>query len=378
MITTVSKVTEWVPEDQAKEFKVTTWSELGKHWAGIINTNDGTLYKIRAPPLYAIATLGRPELRGKLITQPPLASDPEPRRERAAARREMAADEDDDELVRSRFPVVEQCPPHLPREWDKGDQVWRCPRCSVEIPSDDIGDDCSHNESDDDDDYDPSADGGNKRKRVESAGSADDNDDEQQEPPGDGSPPKRLRVAAGNVAGRVANWVIRLAAAEATVFYTASAVISVTNIVYANVVHRASVELPIAVERERITELETTVRKQHNRITDLEQQVAALTAEQQRVTELELIVAVLQQQMATGVAAPAAADSIPVPTMTNTGFWYLLKTLSSGAKQYRPAFIDGGMWYYVSGNPNDVASPKKRTRIPSERYNAIEERTVSE
>ena len=125
-------------------------------------------------------------------------------------------------------------------------------------------------------------------------------DDEQEQPPSDGSPPKRAKIAADNVACRVANWVVRLGAAEATVLCTAGALINVTNTVYANVAHRAAVELPIAVERERITELETVVCEQHNRITDLKQQVAALTTTQQRVTELERMVSDLQQKMAPG------------------------------------------------------------------------------
>jgi hypothetical protein len=58
--------------------------------------------------------------------------------------------------------------PHQPRVWDDLDiKVCRCPRCREEIPSDDVNDDCSDNESDDDD-YDPSPDAGNKRKRAES------------------------------------------------------------------------------------------------------------------------------------------------------------------------------------------------------------------
>jgi hypothetical protein len=62
MINTVSKVPEWVPEDDAKVFKSVTRSELGKHWAGVINTDKSSLPKIHAPPLYAITTLGQPEL----------------------------------------------------------------------------------------------------------------------------------------------------------------------------------------------------------------------------------------------------------------------------------------------------------------------------
>ena len=45
--------------------------------------------------------------------------------------------------------------PHQPRVRDDLDiKVCRCPRCREEIPSDDVNDDCSDNESDDDD-YNP-------------------------------------------------------------------------------------------------------------------------------------------------------------------------------------------------------------------------------
>jgi hypothetical protein len=109
---------------------------------------------------------------------------------------------------------------------------------------------------------------------------------------------------------------MRLAVAEVVVFHTTSAVINVTNTVVANIVRRAAVELPIAVERQRISGLEQVVREQHNHIVMLEQQVAALTAEhrvvmleqqvamltaeQQRVISLEQAVADLQQQLAPG------------------------------------------------------------------------------
>jgi hypothetical protein len=180
-ILSMATVEVWVPKDQAEEFMKVTRAELGDRWAGVIYTDDKreALYKIRAPALYTITTLGRPELRGKLITQRPLASDPEPRQELAAVRnaqRERASYEDVDEQVWSRGSAVVQCPPHEPRVWDDYEKVYRCPRCSEEIPSDDVGDDCSDNESDDDD-YDPSPDGGNKRRHAESPGSADDDDD---------------------------------------------------------------------------------------------------------------------------------------------------------------------------------------------------------
>jgi hypothetical protein len=72
----------WVPKDQTKEFEKVTRAELGDRWGGVIYNDDKceVLYNIRAPPLYPITTLGRPELRGKLITQRPHASDLEPRR----------------------------------------------------------------------------------------------------------------------------------------------------------------------------------------------------------------------------------------------------------------------------------------------------------
>ena len=110
----------WVPKDQTKEFEKVTRAELGDRWAGVIYSDEKceVLYKIRAPPLYAITTLGRPELRGKLITQRPLASDPEPQQERAAVRttqRERALYEGVNEQVRSRVSAAVQCPPHQPR-----------------------------------------------------------------------------------------------------------------------------------------------------------------------------------------------------------------------------------------------------------------------
>jgi hypothetical protein len=157
MINTVSKVPEWVPEDDAKVFKSVTRSKLGKHWAWVINTDKSSLSKIKAPQLYAITTLGRPELRGKLITQRPHASDPEPLQERAAVRNaqcELASYEDVDEQVRSRGGAVVLSPPHEPRVWAVLDNVYRCPRCGEEIPSDHVGDDCSDTDSDDDD-YNP-------------------------------------------------------------------------------------------------------------------------------------------------------------------------------------------------------------------------------
>jgi alpha-galactosidase/6-phospho-beta-glucosidase family protein len=58
--------------------------------------------------------------------------------------------------------------------------------------------------------------------------------------------------------------VMRLAVAEVVVFYTTSAVINITNTGVANVMRRAVVELPIAVDRQRIAELEQVVREQHN------------------------------------------------------------------------------------------------------------------
>jgi alpha-galactosidase/6-phospho-beta-glucosidase family protein len=57
---------------------------------------------------------------------------------------------------------------------------------------------------------------------------------------------------------------MRLAVAEVVVFYTTSAVINITNTGVANVMRRAVVELPIAVDRQRIAELEQVVREQHN------------------------------------------------------------------------------------------------------------------
>jgi hypothetical protein len=46
MIYTVSEVKQWVPEDQVKEFKSVTRSQLDKHWAGAINTDNSSLSKI--------------------------------------------------------------------------------------------------------------------------------------------------------------------------------------------------------------------------------------------------------------------------------------------------------------------------------------------
>ena len=45
-IYTVSEVKQWVPEDQVNEFKWVTRSELGKHWAGVINTDLFSLSQI--------------------------------------------------------------------------------------------------------------------------------------------------------------------------------------------------------------------------------------------------------------------------------------------------------------------------------------------
>jgi hypothetical protein len=136
------------------------------------------LYKIRAPPLYAITTLGRRELRGKLIIQRPHASDPEPRQERAAVRnaqRERASYEDVDEQVRSRVSAAVQCPP--PRSPCVGRH-----REGLQLPAvsrgDSVGDDCRDNESDESD-HDPGADGDNKRKRAKLPGSADNYDDQR-------------------------------------------------------------------------------------------------------------------------------------------------------------------------------------------------------
>jgi hypothetical protein len=98
-----------------------------------------------------------------------------------------------------------QCPPRLPRKWDDDEKVCRCPRCREKIPLDDVGDDCSDNESDNDD-YAPGADGGIRRKRAETSASADD-DDKQVEPAEGGNQPKRVKVAANNVTNRVVDWV---------------------------------------------------------------------------------------------------------------------------------------------------------------------------
>ena len=46
IIYTVSEVKQWVPEDQVNEFKWVTRSELGKHWAGVINTDLFSLSQI--------------------------------------------------------------------------------------------------------------------------------------------------------------------------------------------------------------------------------------------------------------------------------------------------------------------------------------------
>ena len=49
MIYTVSEVKQWVPEDQVNEFKSVTRSQLDKHWAGVINTDDSSLSQISTP-----------------------------------------------------------------------------------------------------------------------------------------------------------------------------------------------------------------------------------------------------------------------------------------------------------------------------------------
>ena len=92
-IPSIAGVEVWVPKDQTKEFEKVTRAELRDRWAGVIYSDDKceVLYNIRAPPLYPITTLGRPELRGKLITQHPHASNPEPRQECAATRRATRA-----------------------------------------------------------------------------------------------------------------------------------------------------------------------------------------------------------------------------------------------------------------------------------------------
>ena len=41
-----SEVKQWVPEDQVKELKSVTGLELGKHWAGVINTDNSSLSQI--------------------------------------------------------------------------------------------------------------------------------------------------------------------------------------------------------------------------------------------------------------------------------------------------------------------------------------------
>ena len=46
IIYTVSEVKQWAPEDEAKEFKWVTRSQLDKHWAGVINTDNSSLSKI--------------------------------------------------------------------------------------------------------------------------------------------------------------------------------------------------------------------------------------------------------------------------------------------------------------------------------------------
>ena len=46
MIYTVSEVKQWVPEDQVKEFKSVTRSQLDKRWAGVINTDNSSLSQI--------------------------------------------------------------------------------------------------------------------------------------------------------------------------------------------------------------------------------------------------------------------------------------------------------------------------------------------
>ena len=43
---TVSEVKQWAPEDEAKEFKWVTRSQLDKHWAGVINTDNSSLSQI--------------------------------------------------------------------------------------------------------------------------------------------------------------------------------------------------------------------------------------------------------------------------------------------------------------------------------------------
>ena len=45
----MSGVKQWVPEDQVNEFKSVTRSQLDKHWAGVINTDDSSLSQISTP-----------------------------------------------------------------------------------------------------------------------------------------------------------------------------------------------------------------------------------------------------------------------------------------------------------------------------------------
>ena len=74
--------------------------------------------------------------------------------------------------MRSHHPLHNMRSPHpcttCAHVWDDDEKVCCCPRCREEIPSDDVGDACSDNESDNDD-YDPGADGGNRRKRAETS-----------------------------------------------------------------------------------------------------------------------------------------------------------------------------------------------------------------
>eukprot|EP00037_Helgoeca_nana_P022261 m.226909 g.226909 ORF g.226909 m.226909 type:complete len:644 (-) comp25935_c1_seq12:3842-5773(-) len=341
MISHVANADGWV--HKKAEFEELVRPEVTNYTAGVLvripNAPKGRgPFKVTAPATYPVTTLGRLDLRGKLLNLEDTDDDmevdekvvrarlsdigvppkkPRRRKQQFAVLPPSQINDDGDEYTPSGSESDtegEQSDPGVPEDppqcrdppgctaavYDAEDRVYRCGVCGWQVLRKK-----GETEADDGDDLGPGDDdqgrggGGGGRKRERSP-SAD----------GGGDPAERSKAVTTD--DRVLVFTSKkhrqqlLTVVRNTVEQECRAVLAVTDRVCDWITRLAVAEVkvelydPMAELQQKQVELERTVAEQQFKIAELEDRVSMLDAEQHRVAELEKRMVELEQQMAPG------------------------------------------------------------------------------